>query len=60
MRRRGNQITVITEAEKSRWVEATKPVIDTWLTQAQEKGLKAEELLADARALIAKHSEGSG
>lgn len=58
VRRRGNTITVITEQEKARWVEATKPVVDTWLVQAKERGLDGEALLAKARALIAKHGAG--
>jgi TRAP-type C4-dicarboxylate transport system substrate-binding protein len=58
VRKRGNQITVITEAEKARWVEATKPVIETWLVQAKEKGLDSAALLAQARALVAKHGAG--
>ena len=58
VRKRGNQITVISEAEKARWVQATQPVIDTWLAQARERGLDAPALLADARALVAKYGEG--
>ena len=58
VRKRGNQITVITEAEKARWVEATKPVIETWLVQAKEKSLDSAALLAQARALVAKHGAG--
>lgn len=57
-RRRGNQVIVITEQEKARWVEATKPVIDTWVAQAKERGLDGEALLARARALVAKHGAG--
>ena len=58
VRKRGNQITVITEAEKARWMEATKPVVETWLAQAKEKGIDGEALLAKARALVAKHGAG--
>jgi len=58
VRKRGNQITVITEAEKARWVEATKPVVDTWLVQAKERGLDSSGLLAKARALVSKHGDG--
>ncbi|MDO9706710.1 TRAP transporter substrate-binding protein [Paracraurococcus lichenis] len=58
VRKRGNQITVISEAEKARWVETTKPVVDTWVAQAKEKGLDGEALLAKARALVAKHGAG--
>ncbi|MBK1660977.1 TRAP transporter substrate-binding protein [Paracraurococcus ruber] len=58
VRKRGNQITVITEAEKARWVEATKPVVDAWLAQAKERGLDGDALLGKARALVAKHGAG--
>jgi TRAP-type C4-dicarboxylate transport system substrate-binding protein len=55
VRKRGNQVTTIGEAEKARWVQATRPVIDTWLTQARERGIDAPMLLAEARELVAKH-----
>lgn len=58
VRRRGNQITVITEAEKARWVEATKPVVESWLAQTRERGIDGAALLQDARALVAKHGAG--
>ncbi|MFZ4407583.1 MAG: TRAP transporter substrate-binding protein [Paracraurococcus sp.] len=58
VRKRGNQVTEITEAEKARWVATTQPVIDTWLAQAKEKGLDSAALLAQARALVAKHGAG--
>jgi TRAP-type C4-dicarboxylate transport system substrate-binding protein len=57
-RRRGNQIITITEAEKARWVEATKPVVDGWLSQVRDRGFDAAALLAEARALVAKHGAG--
>ena len=58
VRRRGNKITVISEAEKERWAITTRPVVDSWLTQAREKGLDSAALLADARSLVARHSAG--
>ncbi len=60
VRARGNQITVISEAEKARWVETTKPVIDNWVQQSRDKGFDGAALLAEARALIAQHSQGVG
>ena len=57
-RKRGNQITVIAEDEKARWVATTQPVIDTWLASAREKGIDGAALLAKARALVAKHGAG--
>ncbi|MCO6415917.1 TRAP transporter substrate-binding protein [Siccirubricoccus sp. KC 17139] len=59
-RRRGNQVIVITEAEKARWMEATKPVVENWLAQSRERGLDGAALLEQARALVAKHGAGIG
>jgi TRAP-type C4-dicarboxylate transport system substrate-binding protein len=49
---RGNTITQIDKAEAERWQKATQPVVNAWLKSA--KGFKGEQLLADARALLAK------
>jgi TRAP-type C4-dicarboxylate transport system substrate-binding protein len=57
VRKRGNQITSIGEAEKARWVRATQPVVDNWV--ANSRGFDAAALLADARALIAQHGRGA-
>ncbi len=54
---RGNTISALTEEEKARWIEATKPVIDTWLAEAKTAGLDGEALLEEARALIAKYDK---
>jgi len=58
VRKRGNEIIVISEEEKQRWMRTTQPVIDTWVAQAGERGFDGAALLADARALIAKHGQG--
>ena len=58
VRKRGNEIIVIAEAEKERWMRTTQPVIDAWVAQSRERGLDGAALLADARALVAKHGEG--
>lgn len=58
VKKRGNQVTVIAEAEKARWVEATKPVIDGWLAQMKERGIDGDALLGRARALVDKHGAG--
>jgi TRAP-type transport system periplasmic protein len=59
VRRRGNQIVVITEEEKARWVQATRPVVDAWVAQARERGLDGAALLDKARTLVAKHGQGA-
>jgi TRAP-type C4-dicarboxylate transport system substrate-binding protein len=58
VRRRGNQITVIAEEEKARWVAATLPVIESWQAGTRERGFDGAALLSEARALVAKHSQG--
>ncbi len=58
--RAGNEIIVISEAEKQRWVTATQPVVDAWVAQSRDRGFDGAALLADARALIARHGQGVG
>ena len=58
VRRRGNEIIVISEEEKQRWIRTTQPVIDAWLAQTRERGIDGAALLADARALVAKYGQG--
>jgi TRAP-type transport system periplasmic protein len=55
VRKRGNAVVVITEDEKQRWMRTTQPVVDTWLAQSRERGFDGAALLAEARALVAKH-----
>ncbi len=54
-----HQLELITLAadEKARWEERLKPMIDKWLADAKQKGLPAEAILADIRALVAKHKK---
>lgn len=54
-KRRGNKVTVISQAEKERWQITTRPVIDNWLKSMQERGLDGQALLADARSLVARY-----
>ena len=53
---RGNTITQLDEAEKARWIAATEPVHATWIAEVGGKGLNGAELIAEARALVAKHN----
>jgi TRAP-type C4-dicarboxylate transport system substrate-binding protein len=50
---RGNTIATLGEDEVARWREATRPVVDTWIT-ATPNGV---QLLEQAQALIAKHGQ---
>ena len=58
VRKRGNQITVISEEEKARWVAATLPVVEQWQAGTRERGFDGAALLSEARALVAKHGQG--
>jgi TRAP-type transport system periplasmic protein len=56
VRKRGNTITVITDAEAAKWRAATAPVIDGWVKTVTERGLNGTKLLESARAALAKHA----
>ena len=53
---RGNTIIVLDEAETERWKEASKVVIDGWITEMDENGIDGAALYEEAKALIAKHA----
>ena len=55
VRRRGNEIIVITEEEKARWMRTTRPVTDAWVAQSRERGFDGAMLLAEAQELVAKY-----
>jgi TRAP-type C4-dicarboxylate transport system substrate-binding protein len=57
-RRRENTIVQISNAEKERWMIATRPVIDALIAGSRERGFDGAALLADARGLIARHAAG--
>jgi TRAP-type C4-dicarboxylate transport system substrate-binding protein len=59
VRKRGNIITTIDEAEAERWRKVTQPVIEGWVKAAKEKGLDGEKLLASARAALAKYENAA-
>lgn len=53
--KRGNTVTPIEKAEAARWQKATQPVIDAWLKSS--KSINGDELLAEAKALLAKYDK---
>ncbi len=59
-RKRGNQVSTISEQEKARWMETTKPVIATWQVSMKERGIDGVALLAAAQSFIAKHASAAG
>ena len=54
VRKRGNTITAISEEEKGRWIEATKPVVDDWIKDMQRRNLDGAKLLEAAKASLSK------
>ncbi len=55
VKKAGNTVTTITEEEKARWVEATKPVHDKWIEDMKAKSLDGATLIETAKSLIAKY-----
>ena len=58
VRRRGNSITEISEAEKARWVTATAPVTQAWIAAMRERNIDGGALVEEARALVARYGQG--
>ena len=54
---RGHPILSLSEAERERWVQATRPVVDRWIEKVDALGHDGRALLADAKRLVAKYSE---
>ncbi len=52
---RGQPILSLSEAERERWREKARPVIDDWVEKVDALGYDGEALLADARRLLAKY-----
>lgn len=55
VRKRGNTITVLDEAEAGRWRKATEPVIEAWIKSTKDRGMDGGKLLETTRAAIAKY-----
>ena len=52
----GQPIASLSEAERTRWREETRTVIDGWVEKVDALGYDGRALLADARRLVAKYS----
>jgi len=57
--RPGNTISIISEEEKAKWIAATLPVHAAWIEQVKARGLDGAKLIAEVRALVAKHEASS-
>jgi len=57
VKQRGNTIAAISEEEKARWMEATKPVVDNWIKEVQARNIDGAKLLDSAKASLAKFAQ---
>jgi len=55
VRKRGNIIEAISEDEKARWMEATKPVVSSWIKEVESRNIDGAKLLEAAKAALAKY-----
>jgi len=46
------QVLTLDDAEKQKWVDAVKPVLDSYVTEAQGKNLPGKEFLADIQTRL--------
>ena len=53
---RGNTVYVVPAAELALWQKAAQPVLADWVRDMAKRGVDGDALLADARALIARHA----
>lgn len=52
----GNNIMVLDAEQSAAWAKAAQPVYDKWAADMDSKGYDGKALIAEAKALIAKHS----
>lgn len=52
----GNPIITLSEEERAKLEALTAPIIDEWIEEMTAKGYPAAEMVADARALVAKYA----
>lgn len=57
VKQRGNTIAAISEEEKARWMEATKPVVDNWIKEVEARNIDGAKLLDSAKASLAKFAQ---
>jgi len=50
----GNEVVVLDDAQKTKWIDAAQPVFAAWVAEMDAKSIDGAELLAKARAEIAK------
>ena len=53
----GNTIYQVTPAEREMFVKRSAAIDDEWVADIDKRGFKGKELLASAKALIAKYGK---
>jgi TRAP-type transport system periplasmic protein len=56
---RGNSIIQIAAAEREQFIKLSSQIDDEWVADMDKRGFKGKDLLATAKALIAKHGKAS-
>lgn len=56
-RKAGNEITLLDEAEVSRWKLASQPVYDRWFEYTADKGIDGKAVVETAKKLIQKYEK---
>lgn len=54
---RGNTVYVVPAAELALWEKAAQPVLVDWVRDMAKRGADGDALVADARALVARHAK---
>ena len=55
--KRGHEILALDDAERERWRDATRKVVDAWVEKVTAKGHDGKALVAEARRLVAKYAK---
>ncbi len=53
----GNEIILLSDEENKRWAEAVQPIIESYISETEEKGLPGKNAVMRVRELIAKYSK---
>ncbi len=51
------EVIELSAAEKAKWDARLEPLTAKWIEKAKAKGLPAEAIVADIKALVEKHSK---
>jgi TRAP-type C4-dicarboxylate transport system substrate-binding protein len=57
VKEQGVEVIKLAAEEKAKWDAALQPMTNKWIADAKAKGLPAEQIVSDIKALIQKHSK---